>query len=206
MNLTRYDKIILCTIAVLFVLAFYVADWVMPPVTEYDPQIISTNSVKEVHTKKAKSQVYHGVAFLSYQVEPTPLATPEPLSDAEIALAKTVWGESRGCTKTEQAAVVWCILNRVDSPDFPDDIVSVITQRDQFHGYATWYPVEEDILAVVQDVLARWEMEKAGGEDVGRVLPSDYFWFHGDGKHNYFRDGYRGMYNVWDWSLESPYG
>ena len=39
---------------------------------------------------------------------------------------------------------------------------------------------------------------------VGRVLPSDYLWYRGDGRRNYFRDAYKGG-SVWDWTLESPY-
>ena len=67
---------------------------------------------------------------------------------AKDALAKTVWGEARGCSKTQQAAVVWCVLNRVDSeaPYFPDSIVEVVTQRGQFDGYDPDNPVEPDIL------------------------------------------------------------
>lgn len=52
--------------------------------------------------------------------------------DILLALARTVWGEARGCTTTEQAAVVWCVLNRVDSQDFPDDILEVLEQPNQF--------------------------------------------------------------------------
>lgn len=45
---------------------------------------------------------------------------------------------------------------------------------------------------------------KDGETDTGRVLPSDYLWFSGDGKHNYFRNAYKGG-ETWDWSLPSPY-
>jgi len=121
-------------------------------------------------------------------------------------VAKTVYGEAQGCTTTEQAAVVWCILNRVDSDDpyYPDSISGVVTQANQFVGYSENNPVTDEIHDLVIDVLDRWEAEKAGEEDAGRVLPSDYLYFSGDGVHNYFRNEYRGG-QVWDWSLESPY-
>ncbi len=45
---------------------------------------------------------------------------------------------------------------------------------------------------------------KDGEADVGRVLPSDYLWFTGDGKRNHFRNAYRGG-QIWDWSLPTPY-
>ena len=121
-------------------------------------------------------------------------------------IARTVWGEARGCSETEQAAVIWCILNRVDSSIryMPDNIIDVVTQKHQFLGYVKTFPVTEKIRELVIDVLTRWEMEKAGVENVGRVLPPEYMWFHGDGRHNHFRDSYRGG-NRWDWSLDSPY-
>ena len=121
-------------------------------------------------------------------------------------IARTVWGEARGCSETEQAAVIWCILNRVDSSIryMPDNIIDVVTQKHQFLGYVKTFPVTKKIRELVIDVLTRWEMEKAGVENVGRVLPPEYMWFHGDGWHNHFRDSYRGG-NRWDWSLDSPY-
>ena len=130
----------------------------------------------------------------------------EKYKDEIPYIARTVWGEARGCSETEQAAVIWCILNRVDSSIryMPDNIIDVVTQKHQFLGYVETFPVTEEIRELVIDVLTRWEMEKAGVENVGRVLPPEYMWFHGDGWHNHFRDSYRGG-NRWDWSLDSPY-
>ncbi len=124
------------------------------------------------------------------------------------ALAQTVWGEARGCSTTEQAAVIWCILNRADSedPNFPNDPLSVVQQAGQFDGYSPEHPVEPDLVALVEDVLGRWEMEKTAVGSVGRVLPADYLYFEGDGQHNHFRREYIGNGETWDWSLASPYG
>jgi len=123
-------------------------------------------------------------------------------------LARVAWGEARGCTKTEQAAVMWCVLNRVDSDssDFSDTIAKVITQPNQFH-YSHQFPLEDNLLELAYDVMTRWYTEKETGEiNRGRVLPREYCFFHGDGKHNHFRDAYRFEdANMWDWSLESPY-
>ena len=139
-------------------------------------------------------------------VAPEVQEVPGGPSDAATALARTVWGEDRGGTTTEEAAVAWCVLNRVDSPEFPGDVLSVVSQKGQFDGYDPGYPVEEDILVLCEDVLARWELEKLGVGSVGRVLPTDYLFFEGDGQHNYFRREYIGDGTTWDWSMESPYG
>ena len=69
-------------------------------------------------------------------ISPSPLpdtTTGQLASDlAEEAeyIAKALYGEARGCSTTEQAAVVWCILNRVDDESglWPDDIIGVVTQ------------------------------------------------------------------------------
>lgn len=120
------------------------------------------------------------------------------------ALARTVWGEARGCTTTEQAAVVWCVLNRADRPEWPDDPLEVVQQPRQFSGYDPEHPVQPEILDLVEDVLDRWELEKTAVGDVGRVLPREYVFFDGDGRHNYFRTEWRGK-DAWDWELRSPY-
>jgi hypothetical protein len=122
-------------------------------------------------------------------------------ADVEM-LAKLVWGEARGCSVTEQAAVIWTVLNRVDSEDpiFPDTIQEVVTQPWQFIGYHPNHPVEQDKVDLARDVLTRW---LTGGE--GRVLPKEYVFFHGDGIHNHFRIEFEHTGQYWDWSLTSPY-
>lgn len=119
-------------------------------------------------------------------------------------IARTLYGECRGVSSDmERAAVVWVILNRVDA-GFGDSVIDVVSAEGQFSGYDPNYPILEELAVIAKDVLIRWNMEKLGYIDVGRVLPLEYLWFHGDGEHNYFRDEFRGG-NRWYWSLENPY-
>lgn len=122
-------------------------------------------------------------------------------TDAEY-LASVAWGEAKGCSKTEQAAVMWCVLNRVDSPLYPDTIYEVVTQENQFYGYSASNPVSPDLIELANSVLYYW-ME---GDDSGRVLPEEYLFFIGDGKHNHFYTEWSKDAEAWDWSLPSPYG
>ena len=119
-------------------------------------------------------------------------------------IAKTVWGEARGLSKTHQAGVVWAILNRCDDGRFGKGIISVVTAPSQFAGYRSGNPVDPEIRELVVDVLDRYSQEKAGIENVGRVLPKDYLYFRGNGKTNLFSEKLNSN-NTWDWSLESPY-
>ena len=119
-------------------------------------------------------------------------------------LGRTIWGEAEGVTdKAEQAAVAWCVLNRVDATG--KSIEEVVTAPRQFVGfYRVNGEVPEQFLQLAEDVLLRWRMEKRGAEDVGRVLPAEYIYFHGDGARNHFRKDYQST-AYWDWSLKSPY-
>lgn len=128
-----------------------------------------------------------------------------PMDDAITMLAKVIWGEARGCTTTEQAAVVWTVLNRVDHPDFGDDIEEVVLRPNAFTGYDPSNPVLEEHMRLAEDVIERWTWEKWDGGDYGRVLPKAYLYFHGDGKINWFRMEYEHTGEYWDWSFESPY-
>lgn len=119
--------------------------------------------------------------------------------DAEL-LAKLLWGEARGIpSDTEKAAVVWCVLNRVDASFGEKSVEEVVTAPKQFHGYDPSNPVDEDLLALSKDVLWRWHTDSPG-----RVLPKEYVYFDGDGEHNYFRTDYMSG-EAWDYELDTPY-
>ncbi len=107
-------------------------------------------------------------------------------------LAKLVWGEARGVpTDVEKEAVVWCVLNRVDSPTHPDTITGVVTQPNQFTGYSSSFPVEPHIMELVEKALYSYEMEKQFGDSSGRVLPKEYIYFGGSNGRNWFRTTYQ---------------
>ena len=119
-------------------------------------------------------------------------------------ITKTVWGEARGLSKTHQAGVVWAILNRCDDGRFGKDVIGVVTAPSQFAGYRSGNPVDPEIRDLVVDVLDRYSQEKAGIDNVGRVLPKEYLYFRGNGRVNLFSKKWNST-NIWDWSLESPY-
>lgn len=104
-------------------------------------------------------------------------------------LARLIWGEARGCSRAEQEAVCWCVLNRVDDTSgyYPDTVTAVVLQPGQFLGYSEGNPLEETLMDVARDVLTDYA---SGGAD--RVLPEGYLFFTGDGTTNTFRTTYTG--------------
>ena len=148
-------------------------------------------------------------------VEPAKLYTE---ADVEM-LARLIYTEARGVkSKTEQAAVVWVVLNRLDNPNrLQKTIAEVVTAPHQF-DWRPWVPVLPEFAELAEDVLERWQAEKsatagspaspAGASrsqvDVGRVLPVEYQYFEGWGGRNWFSAEWRSD-EYWDWSLPSPY-
>lgn len=123
--------------------------------------------------------------------------------DDAIDLAKVLVRECGGVSsKTEQACVAWCVLNRVD--EYGSSVYDVLREPNQF-AFSESAEVREDLYELAKDVLRRWNDEKNGIANSGRVLPQEYIYFHGDGVHNYFRNTFSGNYDIWDYSLESPY-
>lgn len=113
-----------------------------------------------------------------YSGEPTALISPSPIltlapeteetdyipDAAEVeALAKMLYGEARGiASDMEKAACVWCVLNRVDDPRFPDTVLEVLEAPYQFAGYSTDYPVLPELATLAADVLIRYHAERDG--------------------------------------------
>lgn len=173
---------------------------------------ILTESIKE-----KEIVVYESVIVLEdkpeYHIE---ASWPKLYTDEDIiVLTKMLWGEARGVgemnvggrcvsSKCQQAAVIWTVLNRYDA-GYSDSISKIVKAPNQFVGYRESNPVDEELMDLVKDVLDRWNDEKHGETDVGRVLPADYLWFRGDGKYNHFRNSYNGG-TRWNWEMEDIYG
>lgn len=120
-----------------------------------------------------------------------------------VDIAKVLRGECADVpSRQERACVAWTILNRVDNDG--RSIHDTIRMPNQFE-FKEHAEVRDDLLDLAYDVLERWNKEKNGEENVGRVLPREYTFYYGDGRHNYFRNAFRKPYDIWDYSLENPY-
>lgn len=142
--------------------------------------------------------------YEDYKVEIDEQPSEPIYTDDDAAIIAKIMYSECGSIKsdTEKACIAWVILNRVDA-GYGDSISIVATAPSQF-GYKSNMPIKDNLLKLSYDVLERWSKEKKGETEVGRVLPKDYFWYCGDGAHNYFRNAYTGG-KSWDYSLVSPY-
>jgi hypothetical protein len=109
-----------------------------------------------------------------------------------IITAKMVWGEGRGLTRGEKELIIWTVLQRMADPRWPNTISGVITQRGQFHGYSSRFPVCEDIVLIVRDVFEDWVAGASPLVLAPWARSAPYFFFAStNSNHNWFRENYR---------------
>lgn len=115
----------------------------------------------------------------------------EPDPEDVAYISRTIWGECRGCPEEEQIATAWSILQRMDSPDFPDTVAGVVLQPNQWQGYGHNNPE-----APFHDMARAALIQHHNGEH--GPLPDGFFWCSGDGNHQTFR-------NTWVRTEETRY-
>ncbi len=218
----RYETFCIILIALIALTAFVgfssslVSDSVLgdyvPETEEKKPVKVTylnnPNIPEQVLPLKLSVDVQETEAYTDYSgvAETAPVPAPEiwaPDQNDVGLIAMVIYNEARGLPDTEKAAVAWCILNRVDDPRFPDTVREVVTSPCQF-AFSWDTPVLPELCRLADDVMCRHHAEKSGEGNVGRVLPPEYCFFWGDGRHNFFRTTNTAQV-YWNWSLESPY-
>lgn len=71
-------------------------------------------------------------------------------------ISKVVYGMGRNHSVNDQKAIVWCILNRVESRGYPSTIAEVCQQPQQWIGYSDDNPVLTEIYDMVLPILKDW--------------------------------------------------
>lgn len=88
------------------------------------------------------------------------LAIPQTITAKEKdLLARLVHAEAKGEPYAGKVAVATVVLNRVDSSLFPNDITSVIYQKDQ--GYYAFSPVQDGAINAPADAEAKEAVQEA---------------------------------------------
>lgn len=83
--------------------------------------------------------------------------TPEEVIQKEAEfIAKALYGFAKDHSERDQRTGIWCILNRVDHPNYPNSVQAVCQQDEQWIGYSDNNPVLTNLyeLAVVE--LETW--------------------------------------------------
>lgn len=140
----------------------------------------SETEASQAEVTESETETYEDAVDEATAAESSDSWTITSVSEQElIMLAKTVAQEAGDCSYTQQACVIWTVLNRVDSSEWPNTVYDNLVKPNQF-AYYSWKEYRNDHYQVACDVVAAWEN---GGE---RLLGSDYQYFYGDGYRNHF--------------------
>lgn len=125
----------------------------------YNPVLLEQFSVESEHTEPAEQNE----AFEPYEITPDDLETEYYYDSLEL-LALCVEAEAGNQGLYGKKLVADVVLNRVDSPDFPDNIADVIMQKNQFSVVLdgriwTAEPSEETFEAIREELEERTNHE-----------------------------------------------
>lgn len=71
------------------------------------------------------------------------------------AMARVLYGVKNN-NDTDLTTLCWCILNRVDNPQFPNSILQVVEQESQWMGYSASNPVIDDFYNIACEAIDYW--------------------------------------------------
>lgn len=135
-------------------------------VTEYDEQYIKQqmnqgNKFTHYGGDQKQNQNKQSSNHQSQSSNHTAVNVPQGYSQNDIQLmANAVYGEARGEPYEGQVAVAAVILNRVNSPSFPNNIAGVIFEPRAFTAVADgqiWLTPNENAKRAVLDAINGWD-------------------------------------------------
>ena len=110
-------------------------------------------------------------------------------------IAKVIYGTARDHSVSDQKAVIWCILNRVEHYAHPDNVQGVCEQPKQWMGYSSDNPVLTELYDLALAELKTWH---SGGH---RPMSNDYIYLSWSSKEIILRDTFEENKNTHYWRM-----
>lgn len=119
--------------------------------------------------------------------------TPEELLKQEGEyLARMLYGTALNHDERDQRSAIWCALNRVDSPGFPNSVKEVCQQASQWIGYSDDNPILNDLYELAIEELTTWHNNY-------RPVNKDYVYMSWSSKEIKLRDTFEKSDNTRYW-------
>lgn len=150
------------------------------PVTTQRTTVTEPQTVPETEAPAAEAQPAEETAGKDYAISVT---------DREYIMLCNVVGHEYGASwvpTAEKALIAECIMNRVASPLFPNNVYDVLMQPGQFAGIEHLIQMETMSSYVTQDVRDAVDLYLTHPEQ----FQHGYLFFSGDGYRSYFRTSY----------------
>lgn len=172
----------------------------LPITTETTPnttEMVPNITEQEKNTGQNLVEVEESVIELQQEVT-LPEQEFRKMQDDIYILARLAMAEAEGEGLLGKAAVVRVVLNRMESPDFPDTVAEVVFQPNQFctgkNGRYWEVEPDEDSYLAVEIVLEGWNneivhealyFESSGRADIWHAQNLEYT--GSIGNHNFYR-------------------
>ena len=118
--------------------------------------------------------------------------TPEELLKQEGEFLARMLYAYRNNSERDQRTAIWCALNRVDSPGFPNSVKEVCQQESQWMGYSDDNPILNDLYNLAIEELTTWHNNY-------RPVNKDYIYMSWSSKEIKLRDTYEKNDNTRYW-------
>lgn len=110
-------------------------------------------------------------------------------------IAKVIYGTAPNHSSSDQRAVVWCILNRVEHYAHPNTVAEVCEQPKQWMGYSSENPVLTELYDLALAELKIWH---SGGH---RPMSNEYIYLSWSSKEILLRDTFEENRNTNYWRM-----
>lgn len=112
---------------------------------------------KEVHETNVAMRAMQEIQMQNEAKRAQEIALVESYHRSEAeAVARVLYGTALHNSEDGQRAVVWCIINRVESSLFPDSVVEVCQQDSQWMGYSDGNPILKNLYDLADEELSNW--------------------------------------------------
>ena len=171
---------------VIFALVIFIAVMVtaITQRTKYEKQIEEIIANHEVEMEALRDELYGNYVSRMAELEQYYEYggdVDEIEQEAEY-IAKVIYGTARNHAPSDQRAVVWCILNRVEHHSHPDTVAEVCQQPKQWMGYSDDNPVLTELYDLSLAELKIWH------GDGHRPLSNEYIYLSWSSKEIILRD------------------
>ena len=157
-------------------------------------EVQKTEIINEYENKIAEIDIAHSKELDSLKNE-YETVNPEELIKFEAEyIAKVLYGAAKDNNERDQRTAVWCILNRVDNPAYPNTVKGVCDQASQWMGYSDNNPVLTSLYNTAMRELEVWHSGY-------RPVSADYIYMSWSSKEIVLRDTYEKEPNTKYWQV-----
>lgn len=186
------------TLVYVLIIAIAVTITAMHQKAKYETQIADANAHHELEMinlrKELRDDYESQIAELEKYYEYGGDITEIEL-EAEY-IAKVIYGTARSHVSSDQRAVVWCILNRVEHYSHPNTVAEVCEQPKQWMGYSSDNPVLTELYDLALAELKIWHN---GGH---RPMSNEYIYLEWSSQEILLRDSFEETKNTNYWRMK----